>query len=214
MSLNFFSLFILISVQFCQSIFSLWLSRERCSQALLSREGLGVVVWTPTLSCPVSVWSCDLSSRRSARCRTADWICSHSPSGSSAIQVRAQPEDRPHPVPLSPCRPAVGWDAMEDKAPRVADYFVVAGLTDSSELLDQEIRFDDACHQTANPEAPITDVTLVIRSVGEEVPPGFTCVEETPAGHSADLNSGGLMAPQVFLCFRRGRDKPPLTDLG
>nr|XP_046251362.1 C-myc promoter-binding protein-like isoform X3 [Scatophagus argus] len=103
---------------------------------------------------------------------------------------------------------------MEDKGPRVADYFVVAGLTDPSKPLDQEIHFDDACHKTAKPKAPITDVAVVIRSMGEEVPPGFSCIEETPTGHSADLNNGGLMAPQIFLCYRRGRDKPPLTDLG
>ncbi|XP_069382571.1 C-myc promoter-binding protein-like isoform X5 [Paralichthys olivaceus] len=103
---------------------------------------------------------------------------------------------------------------MEDKGPRVADYFVVAGLTDSSKPLDQEIHFDDVCHKTAKPKAPVTDVALVIRSMGEEVPPGFTCIETTPSGHSADLNNGGLMAPQIFICYRRGRDKPPLTDLG
>ncbi|XP_060913426.1 C-myc promoter-binding protein-like isoform X3 [Labrus mixtus] len=103
---------------------------------------------------------------------------------------------------------------MEDKGPRVADYFVVAGLTDPSKPLDQEIHFDDVCHKTAKPKAPITDVAVVIRSMGEEAPPGYTCVEETPSGHSADLNNGGLMAPQIFLCYRRGRDKPPLTDLG
>ncbi|KAM9860948.1 C-myc promoter-binding protein-like [Aulostomus maculatus] len=103
---------------------------------------------------------------------------------------------------------------MEDKGPRVADYFVVAGLTDPSKPLDQEIHFDDACHKTAKPKAPITDVAVVIRSMGDEVPPGFTCIEMTPSGHSADLNNGGLMAPQIFLCYRRGRDKPPLTDLG
>ncbi|XP_038556710.1 C-myc promoter-binding protein-like isoform X2 [Micropterus salmoides] len=103
---------------------------------------------------------------------------------------------------------------MEDKGPRVADYFVVAGLTDPSKPLDQEIHFDDVCHKTAKPKAPITDVAVVVRSMGEEVPQGFTCIEETPTGHSADLNNGGLMAPQIYLCYRRGRDKPPLTDLG
>ncbi|AWP01157.1 putative C-myc promoter-binding protein-like [Scophthalmus maximus] len=121
------------------------------------------------------------------------------------------------PFSLSLCNPAGsrrGWEMMEDKGPRVADYFVVAGLTDSSKPLDQEIHFDDVCHKTAKPRAPVTDVALVIRSLGEEVPPGFTCVETTPTGHSADLNNGGLMAPQIFLCYRRGRDKPPLTDLG
>ncbi|XP_036399411.1 C-myc promoter-binding protein-like [Megalops cyprinoides] len=103
---------------------------------------------------------------------------------------------------------------MEDKGPRVADYFVVAGLTDSSKPLDEEIHFDDVCHKTARPKAPITDVAVVLRSLGEEVPAGYTCVEATPTGLSADLNGGSLMGPQIFLCYRRGRDKPPLTDLG
>ncbi|KAJ8344471.1 hypothetical protein SKAU_G00318000 [Synaphobranchus kaupii] len=89
------------------------------------------------------------------------------------------------------------WDMLDDKGPRVADYFVVAGLTDSSKPLDEEIHFDDVCHKTAKPRAPITDVVVVMRSLGED-----------------DLNGGSLMGPQIFLCYRRGRDKPPLTDLG
>ncbi|KAG7473360.1 hypothetical protein MATL_G00095020 [Megalops atlanticus] len=107
-----------------------------------------------------------------------------------------------------------GWEMMADKGPRVADYFVVAGLTDASKPLDEEIRFDDVCHKTAKPKAPITDVAVVMRSLGEEVPAGYTCVDTTPTGLSADLNGGSLMGPQIFLCYRRGRDKPPLTDLG
>ncbi|CAL1604637.1 unnamed protein product [Knipowitschia caucasica] len=91
---------------------------------------------------------------------------------------------------------------------RVADYFVVAGLTDPHTPLEEP-------HPRPPPPLPpITDVSVVLRSQGEELPPGFTCVESTPSGLTADLNSGGLMAPQVFVCYRRGRDKPPLTDLG
>ncbi|XP_063045135.1 C-myc promoter-binding protein-like isoform X3 [Engraulis encrasicolus] len=103
---------------------------------------------------------------------------------------------------------------LEDKGPRVADYFVVAGLTDPSKPQEEELRFDDVCHKTVRPRAPITDVAVVMRSLGEEVPAGYICVETTPSGLSADLNNGGLMAPEIYLCYRRGRDKPPLTDLG
>ncbi|CAK6954414.1 C-myc promoter-binding protein [Scomber scombrus] len=103
---------------------------------------------------------------------------------------------------------------MEDKGPRVADYFVVAGLTDSSKLLEDELHFDDAGPKSVKPNAPITEVAVVIRSLGEEVPPGFTCVESTPSGLSAELNGASLRGPQIFLCIKRGRDKPPLTDLG
>ncbi|XP_031755115.1 C-myc promoter-binding protein isoform X5 [Xenopus tropicalis] len=103
---------------------------------------------------------------------------------------------------------------MEDKGPRVADYFVVTGLTDSSKPLEEEIHFNDACHKTAKPKEPITDVTVIIKSLGEEVPQGYVCIDLTPTGLSADLNNGSIRGPQIYLCYRRGRDKPPLTDLG
>ncbi|KAJ8247682.1 hypothetical protein GJAV_G00249060 [Gymnothorax javanicus] len=103
---------------------------------------------------------------------------------------------------------------MDSRSPRVADYFVVAGLTDSSKPLDEEIHFREAGRQTARSLPPITDVAVVMRSLGEQVPPGYTCVETTPTGLCADLNGGSLMGPQTYLCYRRGKDKPPLTDLG
>ncbi|KAM9275842.1 C-myc promoter-binding protein isoform 3-T5 [Morus bassanus] len=103
---------------------------------------------------------------------------------------------------------------MEDKGARVADYFVVAGLTDISKPLEEEIHFNDACHKIAKPKEPITDVTVINKSLGEEVPQGYKCIDVTPAGLSADLNNGSLVGPQIYLCYRRGRDKPPLTDLG
>jgi len=104
---------------------------------------------------------------------------------------------------------------MEDNGPRVVDYFVVAGLTATSKPLEEELHFaDDACTRSARGNAPITDVAVVIRSLGEEVPSGYTSVESTPTGLSAELNGASLRGPQIFLCFKRGRDKPPLTDLG
>ncbi|XP_076984366.1 C-myc promoter-binding protein isoform X5 [Tamandua tetradactyla] len=103
---------------------------------------------------------------------------------------------------------------IEDKGPRVADYFVVAGLTDVSKPLEEEIHFNDAYHKVAKPKEPITDVSVIIKSLGEEVPRDYTCIDVTPSGLSADLNNGSLVGPQIYLCYRRGRDKPPLTDLG
>ncbi|TRY87122.1 hypothetical protein DNTS_008183 [Danionella cerebrum] len=104
---------------------------------------------------------------------------------------------------------------MEEKSLRVADYFVVAGFTDSSKPLEEDIHSEDGGHRSsAQLKVPITDVAVVIRSLGEEVPRGYSCVECTPSGLPAELNGGSLMGPQIFLCYRRGRDKPPLTDLG
>uniref|UniRef100_A0A8D0HDH9 Uncharacterized protein n=1 Tax=Sphenodon punctatus TaxID=8508 RepID=A0A8D0HDH9_SPHPU len=103
---------------------------------------------------------------------------------------------------------------MEDRGPRVADYFVVAGLTETSKPLEEELHFNDACHKIAKPKEPITDVAVIIKSLGEEEPQGYKCIEITPSGLSADLNNGSLVGTQIYLCYRRGRDKPPLTDLG
>ncbi|KAL6050945.1 hypothetical protein STEG23_009303, partial [Scotinomys teguina] len=101
---------------------------------------------------------------------------------------------------------------IEDKGPRVTDYFVVAGLTDTSTLLDQEINRIDT--KSIGPKAPITDIAVIIKSAGEAVPEGYTCVEATPSALQANLNHGSLKSPELFLCYKRGRDKPPLTDIG
>ena len=52
------------------------------------------------------------------------------------------------------------------------------------------------------------------RTLEETCPQGFTCIEETPSGLLADLNHGSLTAHDMSLCYRRGRDRPPLVDLG
>ncbi|XP_045562255.1 C-myc promoter-binding protein isoform X2 [Salmo salar] len=109
---------------------------------------------------------------------------------------------------------------MEETGPRIADYFVVAGLTDSSKPLEEELQLDDIPGRFprsapgGRPLAPITDVAVVICSLGEAVPQGYTCLESTPSGLSAELNGASLRGPQIYLCYKRGRDKPPLTDLG
>uniref|UniRef100_A0AAZ3QCQ4 Uncharacterized protein n=1 Tax=Oncorhynchus tshawytscha TaxID=74940 RepID=A0AAZ3QCQ4_ONCTS len=109
---------------------------------------------------------------------------------------------------------------MEETGPRIADYFVVAGLTDSSKPLEEELQLDDVPGRSprsapgGRPLAPITDIAVVICSLGEAVPQGYTCLESTPSGLSAELNGASLRGPQIYLCYKRGRDKPPLTDLG
>lgn len=94
---------------------------------------------------------------------------------------------------------------MEDK--RIADYFVIAGVP------PQPRTFDLASSLPPVTE-PITDLAVIIRSNSEPVPKGFVCIEETPTGHKADLNHGSIRSPSVFLCIKRGRDRPPLVDVG
>ena len=51
---------------------------------------------------------------------------------------------------------------------------------------------------------------VIIPSLGENVPDYYQLIDQTPGGHSADLNSGSFRAPEIFVCYRRGRDRPPL----
>ena len=99
---------------------------------------------------------------------------------------------------------------MEEK--RVADYFVVAGLAPQLEPLDDVANEDFLKADTK--QEPIVDIAVILRGLGEPCPPGYKCIEFTPSGHPADLNHGSLRAPEVYLCYRKGRDKPPITDLG
>ncbi|XP_059175124.1 C-myc promoter-binding protein-like isoform X1 [Physella acuta] len=100
---------------------------------------------------------------------------------------------------------------MEDR--RVADYFVVAGL-DRNQLLPLEEFSNEAITKPTSRLDPITDITVINRSLGEKVPKGFECIEQTPTGYPANLNHGSIRCPDMFICYRRGRDKPPLKDLG
>ncbi|KAM8794440.1 DENN domain-containing protein 4B [Eudromia elegans] len=98
----------------------------------------------------------------------------------------------------------------DEKPPQLVDYFVVAGLTETSQPLEEE----SPQQRPARPAEPITDVAVIIRSQGEEVPHGFTCIETTASGHPVELNAGLLNNPQMFICYKRGRDKLPLIELG
>lgn len=99
---------------------------------------------------------------------------------------------------------------IEDKGHRVTDYFVVAGLTDESTPLEQDLSET----KSSGPKAPITDLAVINKSAGETVPEGFTCIEVTYSGQPANLNHGSLKSPELFLCYKRGHGKPPLIDVG
>ncbi|XP_078592156.1 C-myc promoter-binding protein-like isoform X7 [Branchiostoma floridae x Branchiostoma japonicum] len=100
---------------------------------------------------------------------------------------------------------------MEERNQRVVEYFVVAGLKETSKTLVEEI---DNSHRTIAPQDPIVELAVIHRGQGETPPQGFTCIEHTPFGFPADLNHGSLRTSPIHLCYRRGRDKPPLTDIG
>ena len=99
---------------------------------------------------------------------------------------------------------------MDEK--RLVDYFVVAGLPDDRQPLEEFA--NEAALKPSHLWDPIIDIAVINKSLGEIAPPGFTCLELTTTGFPADLNHGSLRAPEMYLCYKRGREKPPLTDIG
>ncbi|XP_035447484.2 DENN domain-containing protein Crag isoform X3 [Spodoptera frugiperda] len=94
---------------------------------------------------------------------------------------------------------------------KVADYFVIAGLPEKPELLDD---CDSGHLKGYSTKAPITDIGVIFPGLEETVPNGFEVLETTPTGLPADLNHGSMRSPECYLCIRRGRDRPPLVDIG
>ncbi|XP_028280824.1 DENN domain-containing protein 4B isoform X1 [Parambassis ranga] len=114
----------------------------------------------------------------------------------------------------------------EEKCPQLVDYFVVAGLDPAGpwKPLDEDGKTSSSSSSSTSSSAsssssgravdPVTDLVVIARGLGEEVPEGFTCIEKTLGGHSAELSAGLINNPHLYLCYRRGRDKPPIMDLG
>ncbi|XP_066252860.1 DENN domain-containing protein Crag isoform X1 [Euwallacea similis] len=97
---------------------------------------------------------------------------------------------------------------------RIADYFVVAGLPEDPETFDDTTLSEGGNLKATNGQAPITDVGVYFPEIDETDLEGWELITKTPTGISANLNHGSLRTTDCFLCVKRGRDKPPLVDIG
>ncbi|CAH0553707.1 unnamed protein product [Brassicogethes aeneus] len=97
---------------------------------------------------------------------------------------------------------------------RIADYFVVAGLPDEPEPLDDNTLSEGGLLKASHGQAPITDISVIFPTLEETKPEDYEVITRTPSGLQADLNHGSLRTIECYLCIRRGRDKPPLVDIG
>ena len=95
---------------------------------------------------------------------------------------------------------------------RVADYVIIAGLGKDAAPL--KITDESEAYVRRDIKDPITDLAVIDRTLDEPIPDGYTCIESTPTGFIADLNFGSFRCHNLFLCYRRGRDKPPLVHIG
>uniref|UniRef100_A0A4X2M7D0 DENN domain containing 4B n=1 Tax=Vombatus ursinus TaxID=29139 RepID=A0A4X2M7D0_VOMUR len=109
-----------------------------------------------------------------------------------------------------------GGAMAEERPPRLVDYFVVAGLAGSGGAVSEETGGPEPGGpvRPPRPAEPITDVAIIARALGEEVPQGYTCIQASASGHPLELSAGLLGGSQPTICYRRGRDKPPLVELG
>lgn len=97
---------------------------------------------------------------------------------------------------------------------RIADYFVVAGLPEGPEPLDDTTLSEGGNLKASHGQPPITEISVIFPSLGETKLDDWEIITKTPTGLSADLNHGSLRTTECFLCIKRGRDKPPLVDIG
>lgn len=95
---------------------------------------------------------------------------------------------------------------------KVADYFVIAGVPEDPEDLDESE--DISQFKDGHDQAPITDIGIYFPAFNEKVPNDYKIIKLTPTGLNADLNHGSLRSSECYICYRRGRDKPPLVDIG
>ncbi|XP_036319544.1 DENN domain-containing protein Crag isoform X3 [Rhagoletis pomonella] len=101
---------------------------------------------------------------------------------------------------------------MEEK--RIADYFVVAGMPEHPQLLQENIFSESGHLRAANTIEPITDIGVYFPLLDEEVPDGYEVLETTPTGLPANLNHGSMRTTECYIYYRRGKDRPPLVDIG
>ncbi|KAM8720453.1 hypothetical protein ACLKA7_006491 [Drosophila subpalustris] len=101
---------------------------------------------------------------------------------------------------------------MEEK--RIADYFVVAGMPEQPQLLQENIFNDSGRLRAASTIEPITDIGVYFPLLGEQLPEGYELLEYTPTGLPANLNHGSVRTTECYIYFRRGKDRPPLVDIG
>lgn len=106
-------------------------------------------------------------------------------------------------------------NAMDNN--RIADYFLISGIRDDLQpRLNHDSFVDEnfAFREESDKVDPITDIAVIIPTWGEECPEGYRRIEKTVNGYQADLNHGSIRSPEMYLCYRRGRDRPPLTEIG
>jgi hypothetical protein len=94
---------------------------------------------------------------------------------------------------------------------KVVDYFAIVGLDTNDLELYPDITTD--AQKTNYKRDPLVDLIIINKALQEKVPDGYECITTTPNGYSANLH-GNSKSNELYLCYKRGRDQPPITDIG
>uniref|UniRef100_A0AC35TXW4 Glutathione S-transferase n=1 Tax=Rhabditophanes sp. KR3021 TaxID=114890 RepID=A0AC35TXW4_9BILA len=89
---------------------------------------------------------------------------------------------------------------------KLFDYFCIIGQNSYTNLTELT--------SNSTPSDPIVEIEVIFPKLDESIPPGFTILASTPNGSTADLNYGTIPFMSCFICYRRGTDLPPITDIG
>lgn len=87
-------------------------------------------------------------------------------------------------------------------------------MPEHPQLLQENIFNDSGRLRAASTIEPITDIGVYFPLLGEQIPEGFELLEHTPTGLPANLNHGSVRTTECYIYFRRGKDRPPLVDIG
>lgn len=115
---------------------------------------------------------------------------------------------------------------MDEK--RLVDHFALIGVGSTGPIERDEVLPTASTPVTDTPvsisahkyefapqhQQPIVDLAVIDRTHGEDPPAGYEPIWTTPNDYSANLNYNMLRNHEMYLCVRRGRDKPPITDIG
>ena len=106
---------------------------------------------------------------------------------------------------------------MDEKT--LVDHFALIGVGSTGPIEREELLRTPSSSSrnydlTPQHQQPIVDLVVIDRTHGEDPPAGYETIWKTPTNLSANLNHSGLRNHEMYLCFRRGRDKPPITDIG
>lgn len=111
---------------------------------------------------------------------------------------------------------------------RLVDHFALIGVgnlgsierdgplrTASTPITDTPVPISSKTYDiTPQHQQPIVDLVIIDGTYGEDPPNGYEPIWATPNNYSANLSNNGFRSHEMYLCIRRGRDKPPITDIG